>query len=127
MDFHAVTLVNMTDGSVQGHRTGCSDLSKKLKKMESCELEVASKAMARAEYNADFDEETDGWYEIEWLPCANHVPATIDDNIMGRVAAPVITTKVGAKWTYIYSDGELVAEIRNDQAAAIHAITASGR
>lgn len=34
--------------------------------------------------------------------------------------APQFTTKVGRKWTYIYAaDGSLVAEIRNDAAAAL--------
>jgi hypothetical protein len=44
----------------------------------------------------------------------NDVPAQADAE-----TAPVVTTKVGAKWTYIYVDGSLVAEVRNDSAAVV--------
>jgi hypothetical protein len=75
-----VVTMNMTDGSVQGHRAGCADLKRgRAKFAEPSQandvLRVTSKAEARAEYNADFDEETEGWYDIEWAACANHIPA----------------------------------------------------
>lgn len=38
------------------------------------------------------------------------------------VETPQVTVKTGAKWTYLYAaDGSLIAEIRNDQFAAIAA------
>jgi hypothetical protein len=52
-----VTLVNITDGSVQGHKAGCADLTRgNLRKHaeEPWTLEVTDKAQAWFEYNADF-------------------------------------------------------------------------
>jgi hypothetical protein len=37
-------------------------------------------------------------------------------------AEPVTEVKRGTKWTYVYVDGQLVAEIRNDQAHLLAAI-----
>ena len=119
MSNFAVALVNITDGTVQGHKAGCADLSRgKLRKHadEVWNLEVSSKAEAREAYNADFDEETDGWYDIEWAPCAKHVPAEAEV----AEELPTTTVKRGAKWTYLYAaDGTLIAELRNDQFEAI--------
>lgn len=56
-----ITLINQTDGSVDGHRAGCRDIKRTAK--HACEawtFKVDSKDTARAEYNADFDEETEG-------------------------------------------------------------------
>lgn len=78
---YAVALVNISDGSVQGHKAGCADLKRgNLRKHADhpFEVEVSSKEEARATYNADFDEETDGWYEIQWAACTKHVPATTE-------------------------------------------------
>ncbi len=69
-----ITLINMADGSVAGHRAGCRDIKRNAKHVSTWTFEVSSKAEARAEYNTDFDEETDGWYSIDWLPCADQVP-----------------------------------------------------
>lgn len=90
-----VALVNITDGTVQGHKAGCADLKRgKLRKHaeEAWTLDVESKAQAAAEYNADFDYEVDGWYEIEWAPCAKAVPeGDLEAAIAGgySYAAPV--------------------------------------
>lgn len=84
-DQHSVTLVNITDGTVHGHKAGCADLKRgNLRKHAEGKftLEVESKAVAWETYNADFIPEAiaDGMpvessaYEIEWAPCANHVP-----------------------------------------------------
>lgn len=77
MQDYGIALVNMTDGSVQGHKAGCADLKRGARKFADAPwtFEVPHKEAAREAYNADFDEEIDGWYDIEWLPCANHVPA----------------------------------------------------
>lgn len=119
---HAISLVNLRDGSVEGHKAGCADLKRGHRKQasEAWTFEVADKAEARAEYNADFDYETDGWYEINWLPCAKHVPAGTDIAEAPVVEEPTVTVKVGRKWTYIYAaDGSLIAEVRNDSSAAV--------
>lgn len=87
---HAIALVNMWDGSVQGHKAGCADLKRKahLHGDEPWTFEVASKNEAWLNYNSDFlpecydhsecDEANSrcaNAYDIHWLPCADHVPA----------------------------------------------------
>lgn len=75
---HRVTLINMADGSVQGHRAGCADIARGKGHADTpWTLEVTTKAEAREAYNGDFDEEIDGWYDIDWLPCAQFVPESI--------------------------------------------------
>lgn len=84
---HTVTIANMIDGSVTGHKTGCADL-KKDKVDSSYDLEVATKRDAWEDYNEDFIPEC--WthegcdvqagrcsnsHSIDWAPCANHVPS----------------------------------------------------
>jgi hypothetical protein len=78
-----VELLNRADGSVDGHRHGCADIARIARKERidrSGSWEVTSKRQAFLDYNADFIEEADGdesnTYEINWLPCADHVPAT---------------------------------------------------
>lgn len=87
-----VTLANTNDGAVHGHKTGCADLKRGKAythhRAEQFTVSVADRAEARAEYNADFDQDTDGWYEIEWLPCAKHVPE-------GAVEAPLAAEEPG--------------------------------
>lgn len=145
---HSIALVNITDGTVQGHKAGCADLSRgKLRRHanEVWNLEVETKHEAWAEYNADFLAEgpESGQYEINWLPCTKHVPqgnedtyeawdaeqdeehGQIAEDVLAEIVAPVnptTTVKRGTKWTYVYVGGELVAEIRNDQVALLAAI-----
>lgn len=74
-----IQLVNMKNGSVCGHKAGCSDL-KKLATSGHAVLdvhEVASKAESWYDYSADFINEggVDSAYEIEWKACASHIPA----------------------------------------------------
>lgn len=128
---YQVVLMNMRDGSVQGHAAGCADLKRGKAKfaepMQADEVwDVEVKEDAREAYNADFDEETDGWYDIDWLPCANHIPAqrevTLDqvaDAIERSQGKPEVTTRVGRKWTYVFVDGEEVAYVRNDMVALV--------
>lgn len=112
---YQVTLMNMRDGSVQGHRAGCADLKRGKAKfaepMQADEVwDVLAKEDARESYNADFDEETDGWYDIEWLPCAKHIPAQRE---VEETPAPALEVKRGPKWTYIFVNGEQVMEVRS--------------
>jgi hypothetical protein len=96
MGFDVVTM-NMRDGSVQGHKAGCADLKRGRAKFSEPEMAeyvetVETKAEARASYNADFDYETDGWYEIEWAACAKHVPeGDIQDFLNPEQPEPVAT------------------------------------
>jgi hypothetical protein len=140
---HNIALVNITDGTVHGHKAGCADLTRGALRRHADEawtFEVEDKADAWFNYNSDFLSEggEDNAYEIQWAPCAKHVPE--GDNHARYEAAfgeehtpvayqeevvthePVVTKKVGAKWTYIYVDGTLVAEIRNDQAHLLAAV-----
>lgn len=133
---YQVVLMNMRDGSVQGHAAGCADLKRgKAKFAEPQQADevwdVEVKEDARESYNADFDEETDGWYDIDWLPCAKHIPAqreeapaedmTLDQvaDAVERAQAPEYTTRVGRKWTYVFLGDEEVAYVRNDQVANV--------
>jgi hypothetical protein len=79
---HSVSLINRADGSVDGHRAGCADVARIVKKERTdapWTFEVASKREAFLDYNDDFIAEADGdetnTYAINWLPCADHVPA----------------------------------------------------
>lgn len=98
---HSIALVNMRDGSVQGHKAGCADLKRGARKFadEPWTFDVESKADARFNYNADFDYDVDGWYEIEWLPCANHVPE-------GDIEAFIGEDTDDAEPTVTYADPE---------------------
>jgi hypothetical protein len=124
---YQVVLMNMRDGSVQGHAAGCADLKRgKAKFAEPSQADevwdVEVKEDAREAYNADFDEETDGWYDIEWLPCAKHIPAhreVTEEAPVEETPAPQVTTRVGRKWTYVFVDGEEVAYVRNDMVALV--------
>jgi hypothetical protein len=124
---HLIAIVNMTDGSVQAHKAGCKDLSRKSRKGvgfadEAWELEVTDREEAREAYNADFDEETDGWYDIEWLPCASHVP----DREEAEEATVETTIKVCGKWTRFYQNGVEVGRVHNDAADAVFAVIRQG-
>lgn len=77
---HQVALVNISDGSVQGHRAGCADLTRgnlRRHASEAWTLRVVDKAHAWLEYNSDFLAEggEDNAWPIDWKPCADHVPA----------------------------------------------------
>ncbi len=78
MALHKAVLMNMKDGSVQGHAAGCADLKRGKNFSEPFQAdevwEVKDREAAREEYNSDFDEETDGWYDIKWMPCAKSIP-----------------------------------------------------
>jgi YD repeat-containing protein len=121
-----VTLMNMRDGSVQGHNAYCADLKRgKAKFAEPDQAnevwDVLCKEDAREGYNADFDEETDGWYDIDWKPCADHIPAHREE-APAEKPAPTVTLKRGRIWTYVYDvDGNLIAEVRNDAFATVGA------
>jgi len=88
---HAIALVNMKDGSVQGHKAGCADL-KKTKDHEDAPWtpgKIGDKNTAWLAYNSDFiaecDEHEDFCNEdrgicfnardIDWFPCADHIPS----------------------------------------------------
>lgn len=119
-----VVLMNMRDGSVQGHAAGCADLTRGVRKFaepsQATDVwDVLSKEQAREGYNADFDEETDGWYDINWLPCAKHVPAETEkaeEFDLHESLPGVVTVKRGPKWTYVSVNGEQVMEVRSEMA-----------
>lgn len=72
-----VQLVNVTNGTVAGHKAGCSDLKKLAQRHDVLEVqEVHDKQEVHDDYNADFIAEggEDNAYEIDWKACANHVP-----------------------------------------------------
>lgn len=77
-NMYSVALVNMRDGSVQGHKGDCADLKRgKSYADEPWVLDVEDKAQAWLEYNVDFIAEggEENAWDIKWLPCADHVPA----------------------------------------------------
>lgn len=136
---YQVVLMNMRDGSVQGHAAGCADLTRgKAKFAEPSQSEevwdVITKADAWLGYNADFLAEggEDNAYEINWLPCANHIEdgdthaayvaefGEVPQSAFAPAEAPSVTVKVGRIWTYVYAaDGSLLAEVRTDSSAAV--------
>lgn len=84
MTNYEIALVNMTDGTVQGHAAGCADLKRGKAKHadEVWAFPAQSKHEAFVNYNSDFIEENedgsdnyDNCHPIFWLPCADHVPA----------------------------------------------------
>lgn len=116
---YQVSVMNMVDGSVQVHGAGCADLKRGknfAEKYQANELwDCVDREDIREAYNADFDEETDGWYDMTWMPCAKHVPER-------EVEAPAeakVEVKRGPKWTYIFVDGEQVMEVRSHLADAV--------
>lgn len=142
----SVVTMNMRDGSVQGHAAGCADLKRGIKKFaEPSQAEYAetveTKAQAWENYNADFLAEGSGAYEIDWLPCAKHVPAGDQDAILASYEAdhiaenaeeaetrmPVETTiKQCGKWTRFYQNGVEVGRVHNDAADAVFAVIRQG-
>lgn len=139
---YQVVLMNMKDGSVQGHAAGCADLKRGVHKFaepyqaEDGLWDVETKIDAWYAYNADFFaecyehencDETKGIcanaYDIKWLPCANHVPAepeveeTNDEVIvLDEPKKTDVEVKRGRKWTYIFVNGEQVMEVRTELA-----------
>lgn len=76
-----VQLVNMTNGSVTGHKAGCSDLKKLAQRHDVLPVEeTTSKLRTYLEYNADFIAENSGAHDIDWKACANHVPDVTPDD-----------------------------------------------
>lgn len=80
---HQITLINLTDGTVDGHAAGCADIKRRTRNHadEPWTFAVATKHDAWLEYNTDFlaEGEESGQYDINWLPCAKHVPQGHDD------------------------------------------------
>lgn len=76
-------------------------------------------------------EQEDGmWWALTAVGAevANHLAAMASEASEAKVeeAKPVITTKVGPKWAYLYVDGAQVAEVKSQFADAVFAaITAS--
>lgn len=138
---YQVVTMNMRDGSVQGHAHGCADLKRgRAKFAEPSQaddfMDVTTKADAWLDYNADFLAEggEDNAWPIEWLPCASHIPAgdthaVYEENFGDATPVayqsevvthePVVTTRVGRKWTYVFVDGAEVAYVRNDMVALV--------
>lgn len=115
----SITLINQTDGTVDGHRAGCADIKRSRKHAdEPWTFEVDSKRDAYLAYNADFIAESgeeEGHWEINWLPCAHHVPETTPAAETFPAHVPGIGIKRGPKWTYLFSsDGAVIARFRND-------------
>jgi hypothetical protein len=116
-----VAVMNMIDGSVQVHGAGCADLKRGKKFAEKYLGEVwdcIDREDIREAYNADFDEETDGWYDMTWMPCAKHVPERTE----ATETAPVVVVKTGSKKTLITVDGVEVAYVANQFAEAAEAM-----
>lgn len=141
-EHYQVTLMNMRDGSVQGHRAGCADLKRGVRKYAEPSQaddvwDVKTKADAWMSYNSDFLAEggEENAYSIEWLPCTKHIAegdtheAYVaefgeDEVPLEDVASAVersqdVTVKRGRKWSYIYRGEELLAEVRNDAVEAV--------
>lgn len=78
MTKYEITLINIADGSVEGHKAGCADIKRGKNHADlPWSFSVDSKREAYLEYNADFIAESgeeDGHYDINWKPCANHIP-----------------------------------------------------
>ena len=104
---HTITLVNLKDGLVQGHKAGCADLKATTHHADKpWTLEVEDKNAAWLAYNSDFIAEcvehedfcnedrgvcSNAW-GIHWLPCANHVPSNKETAAPAAPAAPAIDT-----------------------------------
>lgn len=69
-----ITVINMSNGEVRAHRTGCRDIERE-SRGHNDNLgsfgEFASQDDLVADYNADFDKETDGWYDVDFAPCVS--------------------------------------------------------
>jgi hypothetical protein len=114
-----VAVMNMRDGSVQVHGAGCADLKRGKNFAEKYDGEVwdcIDREDIREAYNADFDEETEGWYDMNWMPCASHVPDREE------AAADPVVVRIGSKRTLITVNGEEVAYVLNQFAAATEAM-----
>lgn len=115
-----VAVMNMRDGSVQVHGAGCADLKRGKNFAEKFQAgdvwHCEDREDIREAYNADFDEETEGWYEMTWMPCASHVPEREEDT------ASVVIVRTGSKRTLITVNGEEVAYVLNQFAEAAEAM-----
>lgn len=100
---YKVQLVNMTDGSVCGHKAGCSDLKKLAQRHDVLPVEeIATKHDAWLDYNSDFLAEGSGAYDIDWKACANHVPAgeadVVAEEAEVEVEAEAKPAELNRKW-----------------------------
>ena len=105
---YGVGLVNMVDGSVQGHAAGCRDLRHSDKHADMAwTLEVADKHEAFVAYNSDFIDEAEAegaedpfynTYAINWLPCADHVPAGETATQEAAPLASAVVAEIPASW-----------------------------
>jgi hypothetical protein len=84
---YQVVLMNRRDGGVEGHAHGCADLTRGSRKFAGDQdpedaWDVFTKHEAWVGYNSDFLAEgpESGQYEIQWLPCAKHVPQGHEDS-----------------------------------------------
>lgn len=66
-----ITVTNKADGSVRAHCTGCRDIARETKFGEETMNfgDYDTKDEVIADYNADFDKDTDGWYDVDFAPC----------------------------------------------------------
>jgi hypothetical protein len=106
---HSITLINMSDGSVAGHKAGCADIAKYVRKLfidDPWTFEVSTKHEAWVNYNCDFlaEGEESGQYSIDWKACAKHVPQGHEDsfesyelNDLGKTAEEETTTTKESK------------------------------
>lgn len=69
------------------------------------------------------DDDPSNWYSLTKLGAdvANYLAENLEGHNDAKADedSPVVTTKVGSKWTYIYVNSDLVAEVRNDSAALV--------
>lgn len=104
MSLKAVVLVRH-GRDVTGHRVGCGEQSS-LHSDDGAPLIIAvhSREEARAVFNDGLDEKVDGWYDIDWAPCATDVPIThtdesehdMSEDLLGTDAKPA-AKKAAAK------------------------------
>lgn len=113
-----VTIVNMTDGTVQVHRPGCADIAKKFRagRAEHKFTEVAtSKYETWLDYNEDFLNECDDWadsdstnaYDLEWKACCADLvtDGPVIPRTMGEYRA--LLAPAAPERTYTFADFDL--------------------
>lgn len=119
-----ITFVNTGGGAVQAHAAGCRDLDKVGKGNHDEIAYTASFATAdeaTADFNDDFDKETDGWYEIEFKPCVKFGAARVlaepkeSKPAKGSKAAPALPAlevRIGRRAISVVQGGSWVAWVK---------------
>jgi hypothetical protein len=125
-----VTILNITDGSVEVHRKGCADIAKKVRAgvVDHKWNEAAtSKYATWMDYNADFlDEqedapadETTNSYDLRWVACCTDlvtdgpvIPRTMGQYretqaMLREKLAPVAPVAEAPERTYTFADFDL--------------------